>query len=117
MDLDGPQNDKGLYAIAAIGPRMSIRQEDVIEWSSFREKVAAESRVGFMSQVSPDGQYVVTTVNRSDYVANFKDYRFLQVFYPTRGVLAWYNRSRREMHTASRSGRPPLRPDQRSMEP
>jgi tetratricopeptide (TPR) repeat protein len=98
MDLDGPQNDKGLYAIAAIGPRMSIRQEDVIEWSSFREKVAAESRVGFMSQVSPDGQYVVTTVNRSDYVANFKDYRFLQVFYPTRGVLAWYSRSRREMH-------------------
>jgi tetratricopeptide (TPR) repeat protein len=27
------------------------------------------------------------------YVANFKDYRFLQVFYPTRGVLAWYSRA------------------------
>ena len=27
------------------------------------------------------------------YVANFKDYRFLQVFYPTRGILAWYNRA------------------------
>jgi Flp pilus assembly protein TadD len=26
------------------------------------------------------------------YVSNFKDYRFLQVFYPTRGVLAWYSR-------------------------
>ena len=25
------------------------------------------------------------------YVANFKDYRFLQVFYPTRGILAWYS--------------------------
>ena len=24
-----------------------------------------------------------------NYVANFKDYRFLQVFYPTRGILAW----------------------------
>jgi hypothetical protein len=24
-------------------------------------------------------------------VANFMDYRFLQVFYPTRGVLAWYH--------------------------
>jgi len=25
-------------------------------------------------------------------VANFKDYRFLQVFYPTRGILSWYSR-------------------------
>jgi len=42
---------------------------------------------------------VVTTVNTADrapqnnyYVVNFKDYRFLQVFYPTRGILAWYSR-------------------------
>jgi len=26
------------------------------------------------------------------YVVNFKNYKFLQVFYPTRGMLAWYNR-------------------------
>ena len=26
-------------------------------------------------------------------MSNFKDYRFLQVFYPTRGILAWYNRA------------------------
>ena len=25
-------------------------------------------------------------------MANFKDYRFLQVFYPTRGILSWYSR-------------------------
>jgi tetratricopeptide (TPR) repeat protein len=97
MDLDGPQNDKGLYAIAAIGPRISIGAADVIEWSSFRRNVTAGSRVGFMSQVSPDGRSVVTTVDRADYVANFKDYRFLQVFYPTRGLLACYSRDRRDM--------------------
>src|ERR1019366_10282029 len=51
-------------------------------------------------QVSPDGKYVLSTVTRADtapennyYVANFKDYRFLQVFYPTRGTLAWYDRA------------------------
>lgn len=97
MDLDGPANDKGLYALATIGPRISIRSENVIEWRSFRENVPSQARVGFMSQVSPDGRYVVTTVNRTDYVANFKDYRFLQVFYPTRGVLAWYRRGSGEM--------------------
>jgi hypothetical protein len=26
------------------------------------------------------------------YIANFTDYRFLQVFYPTRGILAWYSK-------------------------
>jgi len=64
-----------------------------------------QSRVGFMSQVSPDGKYVLTTfagrdqsIGSSYFVTNFKDYRFLQVFYPTRGILTWYNRetARRE---------------------
>jgi len=30
-------------------------------------------------------------------VANFRDYRFLQVFYPVRGILAWYDRESRQL--------------------
>ena len=99
MDLDGPQNDKGLYAISAVQPQMSIRNEDVITWKSFRDQPSGPMRVGFMSAISPDGRYVVTTVgvdqdlSRNYYVANFKDYRFLQVFYATRGVLTVYDRT------------------------
>jgi Flp pilus assembly protein TadD len=112
MDVDGPQNDKGLYALVPVRPRMSIGNEQVVAWSTFRGKLGGRLRVGFMSQVSPNGQFVVTTINdpgmdESEYqrrknlrevalnffVANFKDYRFLQVFYPTRGILAWYNRA------------------------
>ncbi len=99
MDLDGPQNDKGLYAISAVQPRTSIRDEDVITWKSFRDQPSGPMRVGFMSSLSPDGRYVVTTVgvdqdlSRNYYVANFKDYRFLQVFYATRGVLTVYDRT------------------------
>jgi Flp pilus assembly protein TadD len=111
MDVDGPRNDKGLYAVTAVGPRTEIRNEDVVAWSSFQGKLGSPLRVGFMSQISPDGRYVTTTINdpgdpQSEYqrrknptdlilnyyVANFKDYRFLQVFYPTRGILAWYSR-------------------------
>ena len=111
MDLDGPRNDKGLYALFPIQPQAAIRDENVIAWSTFRGKLGGKLRVGFMSQVSPDGQYVVTMINdpgapvseyqrrmkprdleSNYYVANFKDYRFLQVFYPTRGILAWYSR-------------------------
>jgi tetratricopeptide (TPR) repeat protein len=93
MDVDGPENDKGTYAISPIKPQMSIRNEDVITWNSFRDKPAGQTTIGFMSQLSPDGQYVVSTVNEAVYVANFKDYRFLQVFYPTRGTLCWYSRT------------------------
>jgi len=100
IDVDGPQNDKGLYALVSIQPQMAIRNEDVIAWSSFRGKLGSQVREGFMSQVSPDGQYVVTTIKPAGteaqqfyYVANFTDYRFLQVFYPTRGILVWYNRA------------------------
>jgi len=127
MDMDGPQNDKGMYALAPISRKMSIRNEDVIQWSSFKGKLGGKIRVGFMSQVSPDGQFVVNMINGSDagrpsipspadslpastdpskprtplrkdlegnyYVSNFTDYRFLQVFFPTRGILAWYSRA------------------------
>ena len=100
MDLDGPQNDKGLYALADVKPRMSIRNQDMISWNPSQDKQFAFNRVGFMSQVSPDGQRVLTTVSAAAsaplnnfYAANFMDYRFLQVFYPTRGILAWYSRA------------------------
>jgi Flp pilus assembly protein TadD len=110
MDMDGPQNDKGLYAIVQVEPQMSIGNDEVVAWSTYRGKLGGKLRVGFMSQLSPDGQYVVTTINDPGvdqtsyqrrmnpkdlvlnyYVSNFKDYRFLQVFYPTRGILAWYS--------------------------
>jgi tetratricopeptide (TPR) repeat protein len=104
MDLDGLQGNRGMYILAPVAPEMAIRKQDLIQWSSPEGKLKGSVRVGFMSQVSPDGQYVVTTINPASmaatsqeppsnyYVANFKDYRFLQVFYPTRGILSWYSR-------------------------
>ena len=98
MDVDGPGNDKGLYAIVSVQKHMSIRNQDTVSWNS--DLRVGQSRVGFMSQVSPDGEYVLSTfagpdqsIPSSYFVNNFKDYRFLQVFYPTRGILAWYSRA------------------------
>jgi Tfp pilus assembly protein PilF len=98
IDVDGPNNDKGLYAIVPVRQHMSIRNEDTVSWNS--DPRVGQGRVGFMSQVSPDGQYVLSTfagkdqsIGSSYFVTNFKDYRFLQVFYPTRGILACYSRA------------------------
>ena len=105
MDMDGPQNDKGLYALVPIKPQMSIDAKDMVNWDPSQELHYKFNRVAFMSQVSPTGKYVLTMVTRPDrptvnnaYVANFKDYHFLQVFYPARGILAWLDRATSERH-------------------
>jgi Tol biopolymer transport system component/Flp pilus assembly protein TadD len=97
IDVDGPANDKGLYAVVPVKQHIVIRNEDTVSWN--QDMQVGKSRVGFMSQVSPDGKYVLTTfagrdqsIGSSYFVTNFKDYRFLQVFYPTRGILTWYSR-------------------------
>ncbi len=97
MDLNGLQNNKGLYTLTPVARDTTIRNENVIQWSTAEGRLNNALRVGFMSQVSPDGRFVVTTVDPRQsasssnyYVANFKDYRFLQVFFPTRGILMWY---------------------------
>jgi tetratricopeptide (TPR) repeat protein len=104
MDLDGPENDKSLYTLVSVQQKTTIRNEDVISWTSFRRELGNQLREGFMSQVSPDGRRVVTTIKPPGtpgphfyYVANFEDYRFLQVFYPTRGILVWYDRDARKL--------------------
>lgn len=106
LDVDGPQNDKGLYALVPVQKQMAIRNEDVIKWSSFQVEPSTK-RFGFMSQVSPDGQYVITTIENPGkhvrglddrfYNAGYKDYGFGQVFYPTKGILAWYSKATKKL--------------------
>ncbi|WP_348260584.1 tetratricopeptide repeat protein [Telmatobacter sp. DSM 110680] len=117
LDLDGPRNDKGLYALVPISKDMTIRNSNVIHWSSFglneetRAADPAVKRFGFMSQVSPTGRYVVTSIGPPNntnkhqneepgfasgildriYSTNYRSIQFSQVFYPTRGILAWYD--------------------------
>lgn len=124
IDLDGPRNDKGLYALVPIAKQMTIQNSNVVRWSSFglndeaRRDDPAVKRFGFMSQVSPDGRYVITSIgpphitSKNDshepgfasglldrlYSINYRSIDFIQVFYPTRGILAWYDRNDRTMH-------------------
>jgi tetratricopeptide (TPR) repeat protein len=108
IDVDGPQNDKGLYGLIPIHKVSSISNEYIIHWSAFTEK-GSQKRFGFMSQVSPDGKYVVTSIDVPGahgrrvvdrlYNGFYPNYGFGQVFYPTRGVLAWYSRETGKLQT------------------
>lgn len=102
LDVDGPQNDKGLYGIVPVKPVTEIRNDYVVRWAKFSEAKGVK-RFGFMSRISPDGQHVITCIeNPGTHVKGldsrffngfYKDYGFGQVFYPTRGVLAWYSKA------------------------
>ena len=103
IDVDGPMNDKSLYSVVPLRKDTVIRTRDVFRWNTRDEGGGRKLRAGFMSQVSPDGKYVLTTLDERDpqalhraygleekyYFTVYRDYRFGQVFYPTRGVLAW----------------------------
>jgi tetratricopeptide (TPR) repeat protein len=100
LDVDGPANDKGLYGIVPVKEETSVQDQYVIRWSSFAEEGAM--RFGFMSQISPNGRYVITSIEPPGgqvrsyqsrfYSAAYAFYGFGQVFYPTRGILGWYDR-------------------------
>lgn len=102
IDVDGPANDKGLYALIPVKKISTISNDYLIHWSAFSEE-HAQKRFGFMSQVSPDGNYVVNSIDVPHangvrvldrlYNGFYPNYGFGQVFYPTRGVLAWYSKA------------------------
>ncbi|MFC1573914.1 hypothetical protein ACFL30_01890 [Candidatus Latescibacterota bacterium] len=93
MDIDGPAGDKGGYAIAKVSSDMKITHENIISWNySYKKKYKSlKKTIGFLSQISPSGKYAVTTLNESVFLSNFSDHKFIQVFYPTRGILGVYS--------------------------
>jgi tetratricopeptide (TPR) repeat protein len=106
IDVDGPQNDKALYALIPIQKTSSISNNYVIRWSAYTE-TGSPKRFGFMSQVSPDGKYVVTSIEVPGtkgqrvtdriYQGLYDFWGFGQVFYPTRGILAWYSKEAQKL--------------------
>jgi Flp pilus assembly protein TadD len=83
-------NDKGGYAILPVSEQMVMNDEKIITWSDFR-KGDGEATFGLLSQVSPDGRYVISTVkDRAVFVAT-SDIWFSQLFFPIKGILAVYD--------------------------
>lgn len=91
IDVDGPEGDKGAYAIVDVEPEIVIDNEHVMTWNAYPDKTEGLNTLGFLARISPDGRYSIATVNEALFVRNFKDFRFNQVFFPTRGILAVYD--------------------------
>jgi Flp pilus assembly protein TadD len=83
-------NDKGAYAVLPVSRQMELNDEKIITWSDFR-KGDGEATFGLLSQVSPDGRYVISTVkDRAVFVAT-PDIWYSQLFFPIKGILVVYD--------------------------
>jgi Flp pilus assembly protein TadD len=83
-------NDKGAYAVLPVTEQMVLDDEKIITWSDF-QKGDGETTFGLLSQVSPDGRYVISTVkDRAVFVAT-PDIWYSQLFFPIKGILAVYD--------------------------
>ena len=83
-------NDKGGYAILRTEEQMVLNDEKIITWSDYKRD-DGESTFGLLSQVSPDGRYVISTVkDRAVFVAT-PGIEFSQLFFPIKGILVVYD--------------------------
>ena len=90
MDVDYA-NTKGSYVITRLAKDMTLATSDIITWDDYR-KEDGEVTFGLLSQISPDGRFVVSTVkDRSVFVAT-PGLQFSQLFFPIKGILCIYDR-------------------------
>jgi tetratricopeptide (TPR) repeat protein len=83
-------NDKGGYAVLPVSEQMVLDDEKIISWSDY-ERDDGEATFGLLSQVSPDGRYVISTVkDRAVFVAT-PGIEFSQLFFPIKGILVVYD--------------------------
>jgi tetratricopeptide (TPR) repeat protein len=90
MDVDYA-NDKGSYAITQVKEDMTLSTREIITWSEYR-KEDKELTFGLLSQVSPDGRYVVSTVKDMSVFVAKPGVAFSQLFFPIKGILCIYDR-------------------------
>ncbi|MGO8675127.1 MAG: tetratricopeptide repeat protein [Limisphaerales bacterium] len=90
MDVDYA-NNKASYVITRTGPEMRLTTSDLITWDDYRREDGQET-FGLLSQISPDGRYVLSTVKDQSVFVPRPGLAFSQLFFPIKGILAVYDR-------------------------
>jgi dipeptidyl aminopeptidase/acylaminoacyl peptidase len=88
MDVDFA-NRKGSYVITTVKEQMALTSKDIITWTNQKH---AEQSYGLLSQISPDGRYIVSTVRDLSVFVPKPELTFSQVFFPIKGILCVYDR-------------------------
>lgn len=91
MDVDYG-NDKGSYVIVETSDTSRLSPNKIISWSDYK-KEDNELTFGLLSQISPNGNYVLSTVkDLSIFVAVDDNLAYSQLFFPIKGIIGIYDR-------------------------
>lgn len=71
---------------------MTLAAADIISWNDYEPPGQG---FGLLSQVSPDGRYVISTVKDFAVFLARPALAFSQLFFPVKGILCVYNRQNR----------------------
>lgn len=94
MDVDA-RDEKGSYAICNFDKETVISEDKIINWSDFQN---GEFTYGLLSQISPDGRYVVSTLKDCEIFVDRENLEYSQLFFPVKGILVIYDRQTREYY-------------------
>ena len=89
MDVDYA-NSKAAYVITRTAPEMRLATSDIISWDDYRREDGQQT-FGLLSQISPDGRYVLSTVKDRSVFVPKPDLAFSQLFFPLKGILVTYD--------------------------
>ncbi|MFQ6036423.1 MAG: hypothetical protein ACE5NM_11355, partial [Sedimentisphaerales bacterium] len=89
MDVDYA-NSKGSYIITRVAEEIVLATSDIITWNDYR-KEDGEQTFGLLSDISPDGRYVVSTVKDKSVFVPMPPLAFSQLFFPVKGILCVYD--------------------------
>jgi len=93
MDVDYA-NSKGSYVITKVAQEMILATSDIITWDDYKRE-DGEQTFGLLSQISPDGRYVVSTVKDKSVFVPMPRLAFSQLFFPIKGILCVYDREKK----------------------
>ncbi|TKG96564.1 tetratricopeptide repeat protein [Puteibacter caeruleilacunae] len=92
MDVDA-HDDKGAYAIAELERKTMFAEDSIIHWSEFQD---GKFTYGLLSRISPDGRYVVSTLEDCEIFTDRKELEYSQLFFPFKGILVVYDRLKKQ---------------------
>ena len=90
MDIDYA-NDKGSYIIAPAKDSVLLTYDKIITWSDYKREDGGRT-FGLLSQVSPNGKYVLSTVKDRSVFVPIDNLDYSQLFFPIKGIIAVYDR-------------------------
>lgn len=88
MDVDA-MDDKGAYIITPVKKNTVFDHDNIITWSDYQQ---GEPTMGLLSQISPDGRYVVSTLKDAEIFVALEDIEYSNFFFPIKGILVVHDR-------------------------